>query len=285
MSKGKIGVQMMMLRDKVEELGVYEVFKKLRELGFGSVEVSQIPMTADNVSEMKRASADFDIEIAACSAGLAPLFEGQEGEFLTVDFDKIVGDCHELHCKFLRIGMLPFNYMGSFEKGATFAKEAEAMAERLAAEGIELYYHNHHIEFVKYDGEYLLDIIRDNTKNLGFELDVHWIHRGGEDPVRIIKAYEGRVKLLHLKDYRISEVKMPEDSNDRAAFFQAFTNVVEFAEVGTGNLNFKEIMEAGIESGSEYFLIEQDMLYGRDPFEALAMSRDHLIEIGYESFF
>lgn len=285
MSKGKIGVQMMMLREKVEEMGAYEVFRKLRELGFGSVEVSQIPMTAENVAEMKRASEDFDIEIAACSAGLSPMMEGQPGEFLTTDFDKIVNDCRELNCKFLRIGMLPFNYMGSYEKSMTFAKEAEAMAERLAAEGIELYYHNHHVEFVKYEGQYLLDIIRDNTQKLGFELDVHWIHRGGEEPVRVIKAYNGRVKLLHLKDYRISEVKMPEDSSDRGAFFQAFTNVIEFAEVGQGNLHFKEIMEAGIESGSEYFLIEQDALYGRDPFDALAISRDHLIELGYESFF
>ena len=39
--------------------------KKLHELGFGAVEVSQIPMTTENVAELKRASEDFNIEIAA----------------------------------------------------------------------------------------------------------------------------------------------------------------------------------------------------------------------------
>ena len=75
MKKGKIGVQMMMLKEKVEENGAYETMKKLRELGFGAVEVSQIPMTEENVDELKRASEDFDIEIAAISAGLDPDYQ------------------------------------------------------------------------------------------------------------------------------------------------------------------------------------------------------------------
>lgn len=73
MKKGKIGVQMMMLKGKVEELGIYETMRRINELGYRSVEVSQIPMTAENVSELKRASADFDIQIAALSAALEPM--------------------------------------------------------------------------------------------------------------------------------------------------------------------------------------------------------------------
>ena len=92
MKKGKIGVQMMMLKDKVEELGVYETLKQVRELGYGAVEVSQIPMTAENVAELKRASEDFDIKIAALSAALEPMMPGMPGETLSNDFDKIVSD-------------------------------------------------------------------------------------------------------------------------------------------------------------------------------------------------
>ena len=75
MAKGKIGVQMMMLKDKVEELGAYETMKKISELGYDAVEVSQIPMTTENVAELKRASEDFDIKIAAISAGLNQCFQ------------------------------------------------------------------------------------------------------------------------------------------------------------------------------------------------------------------
>ena len=80
MKKGKIGVQMMMLKDKVAEFGAYETMKKLHELGYGAVEVSQIPMTTENVAELKRASEDFNIKIAAISAGLDPMLPGAPGE-------------------------------------------------------------------------------------------------------------------------------------------------------------------------------------------------------------
>ncbi|MCZ8516880.1 sugar phosphate isomerase/epimerase [Paenibacillus filicis] len=286
MKKGKIGVQMMMLKGKVEELGIYETMRRINELGYRSVEVSQIPMTAENVSELKRASADFDIQIAALSAALEPMMPGMKGETLADDFDKIVNDCKTLDCSFLRIGMLPFNLMGSKDKIMEFVQKADAAAEKLAGHGIALYYHNHHIEFQKFDGEYLLDIIKDNTSNIGFELDVHWIQRGGENPVEVIKKYAGRIALLHLKDYRIGQLDMSAlASRDMSKFMQAFTNVIQFAEVGEGSLDMKGIIEAGLESGSQYFLVEQDDVYGRDPFDCLKTSADNLRKLGYADWF
>jgi len=265
MKKGKIGVQMMMLKGKVEELGVYETMKKLSELGYHAVEVSQIPMTEENVSELKRASEDFDIEIAAMSAPLEPMLPGMEGETLTDNFDKIVNDCKTLNCHFLRIGMLPLNKISDKNKIMEFISDAEAMAIRLAEQGIELYYHTHHIEFQKYDGEYLLDMMKNNTSKLGFELDVHWIQRAGENPVKIIEQYAERIALLHLKDYRIGTLDVTEeDLKDRGQFFGKFTNLIEFAEVGEGNLDINAVIDAGLKSGAQYFLIEQDDTYGKD---------------------
>ncbi|WP_067725674.1 sugar phosphate isomerase/epimerase family protein [Oceanobacillus damuensis] len=286
MTNGKIGVQMMMLKQKVEELGAYETMKKLHDLGFGAVEVSQIPMTEENVAELKRASEAFDIKIAALSAGLEQMFPGAPGETLTNDFDKIVKDCKTLNCNFIRIGMLPLNIMGDKDQIMAFIERAEVMAERLAEHGIELYYHTHHIEFQKYDGEYLLDLMKNNTKKLGFELDVHWIQRAGVNPVEFVKEYKGRISLLHLKDYRIGQLDVNEDDlKDMAKFFAKFTNLIEFAEVGEGNLDIPAIMEAGLESGAQYFLIEQDDTYGIDPFECLETSARNLRELGYADWF
>ena len=97
---------------------------------------------------------------------------------------------------------------------------------------------------------------------MGFELDIHWIHRGGENPVEFIRKYDGRIRLLHLKDYRIGQLKMPEGAFDPKTFMAAFTDIVEFAEIGEGTLPVKECIEAGFAGGSEYFLIEQDTTYG-----------------------
>lgn len=285
MKKGLIGIQMSTIKNKIDELGAYGTLKACAELGYHCVEVSQIPMTPENVEGMRKASEEFGVKIAACSAALEPMVPGMAGEYLSMDFDKIVADCKALNCDMLRIGMLPMTCMGSREKAIGFVKRADEMAARLKEHGIDLYYHNHHVEFVKYDGQYLLDIIRDTTKHMGFELDIHWIQRGGEDPVEFVKKYAGRIRLLHLKDYRIGEVKMPEGAFDPKAFMQAFSNIVEFAEVGEGNLPIKECIEAGLAGGSEYFLIEQDDTYGRDPFESLKISKENLTAMGYGDWF
>lgn len=285
MEKGLIGIQMSTIKKKVDELGAYETLKACAEMGYHCMEVSQIPMTAENVSGMRKACQEFGIKIAANTAALEPMAPGMQGEYLVSDFDKIVEDCKALDTNMLRIGMLPITCMGSREKAVDFVKRADEMAERLGEHGIDLYYHNHHVEFVKYDGQYLLDIIRDNTKKMGFELDIHWIHRGGENPVEFIRRYAGRIRLLHLKDYRIASLPVPGEGFDMKAFFADFFNLVEFAEVGEGNLPIRECIEAGLAGGSEYFLIEQDDTYGRDPFESLKISRDNLIAMGYGDWF
>ncbi|MFI3253761.1 MAG: sugar phosphate isomerase/epimerase [Eubacteriales bacterium] len=280
----KIGVQMMMLKEIVLEQGVFKVLKKLHELGFSCVEVSQIPMTEENVKEMKTACSEFQMEIAALSAAIEPQTPGAES--LSTDFDKIVADCKFLNCNYLRVGMMPLSYMGSLEKSLLFANKCEEMAKRLSEHGIHLYYHNHHIEFVKYNGKYLLDLIRDNTTKLGFEIDVYWVQYGGENPVEYIKQYKGKLELLHLKDYRLVEPDFTGvDMSKHPEFLKAFTNVVRYAEIGSGNLDFPSIIQAGLDTGVKYLLIEQDDCYGKDPFHCLEVSRANLVNMGYEGLF
>ena len=140
-------------------------------------------------------------------------------------------------------------------------------------------------------GEFLLDIIRANAPALGFELDSHWIHRGGQDPVKFIKKYAGSIRLVHLKDYRIGEMPIPEGGVDFTSkegmmkFMSNFTNIVQFAEVGEGTLDMPAIIQAGLEGGGEYFLVEQDDCYGRDPFDSLKISHDNLVKMGFGDWF
>lgn len=286
-NRGLIAVQMMMLKEKVAAEGAYETLRKLSEMGYHAIEISQIPMTEENVAAIRQACEDFRMKVVACSAAL----EGEGKENLTDDFAKIVRDCQTLNCNFLRIGMLPPECMVSKEAALGFIARMEEKAKQLAEYGIELYYHNHHIEFAKYDGKYLIDLIRENTELIGFEIDVHWVQRGGANPLEFIQRYAGRVKLLHLKDYRIAPVKLPEKEEGETAqrtrmkWTHAFLGVVQFAEVGEGNLDFAALIPAGLAAGSRYFIVEQDDTYGRDVYESLRISRDNLIKLGYEDWF
>lgn len=286
MTTAKIGVQAMMLKEKFEELGPYETLKKVSELGYNSVEISQIPMTDENVTEIKRARDKFNLEVASLSANVKP---APGNDDLETNFDKIVDNCKTLDVDLVRIGMLPFESMKSLETVLDFCREANEYAIKLKEHGIKLYYHNHHVEFKKYDGKFLLDIIAEECPDLGFELDLHWVQRAGASPIDTLKRFAGKVDLIHLKDYRVGDI--PEeafaslDEGDVMTFYNAFTNIIEFAELGQGSMDYKPIIEQALESGVRYMLVEQDMLYGRDPFDCLADSRDHLIELGYEDLF
>lgn len=289
MTKPKIGVQAMMLKEKFEEIGTFETLKKISELGYHSVEISQIPMTAENVAELKKAKDELDMDIASLSCVVAK--EGSGGnDDLETQFDKIVNDCKALDVDLLRIGMLPFNNMRNKETVLDFTRKANDYAVQLKEHGINLYYHNHHVEFRKYDGKFMLDIIAEECPDLGFELDLHWVQRGGANPIDIIEKYSDRTELIHLKDYRIGEI--PEsafealEEGDIQTFYGAFTNIIEFSELGQGSMDYKAIIEAVLKAGGvRYMLVEQDMLYGRDPFDCLEDSRKHLIELGYDSLF
>ena len=105
--------------------------------------------------------------------------------------------------------------------------------------GFQMIYHNHDVEFTMCDGVYGLDILRENTDPdlVWFELDTHWISRGGADPADTIRRFGSRAAIIHCKD------KTEDDF---------------FAPVGEGVLDFPGIVKAALESGVKRFIVEQD---------------------------
>jgi len=284
----KIGVQAMMLRDSFAEVGAFETLRKVSAIGYNAVEISQIPMTPENVAELDRSRSELGMDIAALSVAMETP-KGRPGDSLAEHFDKIVEEAKRLDSNLLRIGMLPFPAMKSIAAVVDFAKQANEYAERLQEHGLSLYYHNHHIEFAKFDGTYMLDIIAANSPAMGLEIDVHWVQRGGLDPVRTLQKYAGRTAMVHLKDYRIGQ--LPErafgllETGDIRGFMAEFKDVVQFAEVGEGNLDFASIIPAAQAAGAEYLLVEQDEIYGRTVWDALQTSYDNLVALGHADLF
>ncbi len=291
MKKGLIGVQMSTIAPaKMPKFDAYESMARLADIGYKCIEISQVPMTKENVAGFRRAIDELGFNVAAVSATVKsnPMMPSEE-LCNPDDFKKMVDDAKALNCDMMRIGAMPMDARFSMQAAIDFAKQADEYACQLAEHGIDLYYHNHHFEFARHDGKFLMDIIKENTKYLGFELDIHWIHRGGVDPIKFINQYAGRIRLLHLKDYRIATMRQPEaDMNSPEGMkkvYAALNDIVQFAEVGEGTLDIAGCIEAGLAGGSEYFLVEQDLTYGRDPFDSLKISHDNLVKLGYGDWF
>lgn len=150
------------------------------------------------------------------------------------------------------------------ELAAALDRAGKVLHER----GKVLAYHNHAIEFRRFDGRLMLEVIYGETdpRYLQGEIDTFWVQSGGGDPAEWCRRLSGRLPLLHMKDF----VRTREDKP-------------AFAEIGRGNLNWRTIIRAAEEAGCEWFIIEQDgeWLDG-DPFKSLAESfryvRDFLAE-------
>ncbi|HEY5224645.1 MAG TPA: sugar phosphate isomerase/epimerase [Microbacteriaceae bacterium] len=284
----QIGVQAMMLKQNFAEAGPFETLRAVSEIGYHAVEVSQIPMTSKNVAALQRARTELGMNIAALSAVVAGGPEASN-DSLDEDFHKIVADAKALDVSMIRIGMLPVDAMASLPKILDFCDRCNERAARLKDHGIGLYYHNHHIDFGKYGGRYLLDVIADRAPLTGLEIDVHWVQRGGLDPVAVLKKYADRVAMVHLKDYRIGRI--PDQAfagladGDGETFSRAFAGIVQFAEVGEGNLDFTSIIDTSLDIGAQYLLVEQDEQYGRTPLECLQTSYDNLASLGFGHLF
>lgn len=128
---------------------------------------------------------------------------------------------------------------------ADFGRRLGRVAETLAAKGIGFGYHNHNWEFAKTaDGRFPLDIIMAEAPNLEWEMDLAWLVKGGEEPLRWMEKYGSRMTALHVKDIAPAGEKADEDG---------------WADVGTGTLDWKALLAAAREKTAvKVFVAEHD---------------------------
>ncbi len=275
-----IGAQGFTLRTRFAELGITETFRRVAEIGYSSIEISAVPMTPENIEEIATASAAHGVAVDATSAPL----RSDDGHDLTQDPAGVASAAVRLGSGFVRIGMFGAEAYENADTLREAARQANEAAPVLADQGVTLCFHNHAIEFAKVDGVRVLDLILEAAPQLQLELDVHWAHRGGLDPVTALRHYGDRVELVHLKDYRIAlpsaQAYEAFRAGDPGPVREALT-AVQFAEVGEGNLDMAAIVRTAVEIGAPHCFVEQDQTYGRDEFDALALSYRHLTDLGF----
>ena len=59
------------------------------------------------------------------------------------------------------------------------------------------------------------------------------------------------------------------------------TNTFKFRPLGTGKQNFPPILEASVNSGAKYVIVEQDESYDIPSLETARISREYLKSLGW----
>ena len=278
-SSAKIALNMSMVKFIMWEQGPDVTFRQVKEAGISYFELSQVDMTDEFIDKVLEASAKHGVTVMSTSCNYKPLFgSNAKGLDLEKDLDRIIEVNKRLGVKYIRDSLIPKTCIHNEDGYYKTAEDLNYYGKILAENGLKLYYHNHHFEFEKFGGKTGFELLVENTDpNLvGFEIDVHWIQRAGQDPVAWIQRLSGREDMVHLKDYRI---RFPEGEPTPDIFHKE--QCIQFAEIGEGNLDMKAIIEASLEGGALYLPIEQDQTYGLDPFACVKTSVRNIKKMGF----
>ena len=127
---------------------------------------------------------------------------------------------------------------GGIDTYKRLAEFLNGVGEKCRASGIMLAYHNHDFEFQMEDGQLPFDVLLQvPAENLLMEMDLYWTTKAGYDPVAYFAKHPGRFPLWHVKD-------MDTEGN--------------FADVGTGTIDFDRIFAQRKLAGLQHGFVERD---------------------------
>jgi len=138
------------------------------------------------------------------------------------------------------------------------SEKLNVIGEQITNAGLGFAYHNHGFEFIDHNGETGFDIILSETdpELVKLQLDMYWVmHSSNTTPKELIKNQPGRFVMWHIKD-------MDKITRD-------------YTELGNGSIDYATIMPDPIDSGLEFYYIEQGGNFTRNPMRSIADSAEY----------
>ena len=229
----KVGLNLFSVRNLIETEEEYEkTTMKLKKMGYSYVQYSGGVFDAERIRRVSE------------KTGMPVVLTHVPYDRIVNDIDNLMREHESFGCRNIGLGgfFQPWGENGSEWKKAI--DELENVSAKMQKNGFTFFYHNHHHEFVRHDGQTIFDYIIEHAPHVHFTFDTYWAQLGGVNISEYVEKLSGRIECVHLKDYQMREE----------------TDGVQphFAPLGQGNLNFPAIVQAMRKAGTEYFLVEQD---------------------------
>lgn len=248
----EIGLQLYTINSELkDEESIRRTFRKIAEMGYTQIQ------TAGLFIEPERFAA------AAKEAGLTIIGTHYDWDIIRNDMDETLRVHDILGTTNVGIGGIPAEYRDTKEGVLTFIDQANEAAQKLAAHGCRFTYHNHSLEFRKFDGQTMMDYLIQgfDTRNITFVLDIYWLQYAGVDIRRMIERLAGRISMLHLKDMGAC------GESEDAPYI---------TELGNGNMDFQDIISLAESKKVRYFVVEQDGNYAVDAMTSARQNIQYL---------
>ncbi|MFF5381405.1 sugar phosphate isomerase/epimerase family protein [Pedobacter suwonensis] len=253
-NKRVVGLQLYSLRDELPK-DVKGTIAKIAKAGFKEVETYGFSIKDQfwglTPKEFKALLDAHGLKAPSGHYGLGTyLSDGN-----TTELKAAIAAAKVLKSEYVTIPWLDTSLRKNAEDYKKIAARINEAGKMCKAAGIRLAYHNHNFEFDKQGDTTGYEILLKGTdkKLVDFELDLYWVVRSGNDPLKLFKENPGRFTMWHVKDM------------DKA-------NPALNAEVGTGSINFKPIFAQAKLSGMKHFFVEHETNYKPNPMESVAAS-------------
>ena len=251
MKKPKIALQLYSVREDCKK-DFKETLEKVADMGYEGVEFAGFyDWSADKLLDLLE---NLGLEVAGAHIGVDSLLG--DNLYETVEFHKTLGN------KYLIVPGIPEEWRNSKEAWLKTAKTFNTIAERLKPYGMRTGYHNHTVEFRKFNGDTGWDIFFKNTiSDVIMQLDTGNAMHGGvtaDELLEILKRYPGRAVTIHLKEY---------------------SSIDKNALIGEGEVKWIELFKLTQSiGGTEWYIIEQET-YKYPPLECVKKSLDNLLKL------
>ncbi len=233
----EIGLNLFSIRNLIQtEEGFKKTLIALKEGGYTYIQLSGCPL---DYTVVKRITDEVGMPIKLTHVPLARLKN---------DLDNLIKDHELLNCRNIGLGAYITEVYVDKDLFRAEIDELEKIAQRIENAGLKFFYHNHHNEFYKHDGQTCYDYIIENAPHVHFTFDTYWVQYGGVNLEEYIKKIKGRMECVHLKDYEITQ----KIENGELKLYP------RYAPVGDGNINFKMLVPEMRKMGVENFIVEQD---------------------------
>lgn len=259
----KIGTQIAgpdraLLSGAVDDLDT--VLERLADIGYEGIELTWYPTHYPEdepfgsyygltPADVRESAAEHGLEITGSHLLLTQLRER---------FDDAVAFHRAVGCDALGVVEAPEAAFESEAGVRDVARELSALADRLEAEEMELFLHNHDHEFEHTFGDRTgFDVLAAALdESVPLQIDLSHVRRTGRDPFPLLEDLGDRVRSLHVSDIRGGEDVL----------------------LGEGDLDVGRALSFAREHGHEWVILEEKSprLDAEDPEEIMAvMEHDH----------
>ncbi|MBT9150133.1 MAG: Inosose dehydratase [candidate division WS2 bacterium] len=231
----KISLQTFTIRKHIQkEKDIDYTFKKLKDIGINYFELAYVDFTLDNIKIIKKYLNKYNIKVLSTQIKLKTIIK---------NYDEMVRIHKLLNAKYIAISVIPFHSLLLREFGLKkLSTKINNLGKRLKEDGLELLFHHHNFEFIKFNNRMALDILVENFNfnYVNILSDTYWIKKGNFDVISFLKKYQGKIKGIHLRGHKYISSKGMD------------SNLVD------STIDFKEVINYSMSENIPYLAIEQN---------------------------